>query len=241
MTGIEIWVVFTLGLVSSLHCMQMCGPIVLSYSVALDQLKTGSGRSSGTLVSGHLAYNAGRILTYSALGAAAGLAGSTVGMIGRLAGLASTLAIVGGILMLSAGLVMFGAFPAVRNFGGNFFRVTSGFLRPLGRLISSASVGSRFLLGLALGFLPCGLIYAALLRALATGSALWGAVTMAAFGAGTASALLAVGVFSSAIRSKLNRWGTQLAAVGVMVMGALLIVRGTMPGILAGAHAHACH
>ncbi|MGB9234845.1 MAG: sulfite exporter TauE/SafE family protein [Terriglobales bacterium] len=241
MTGIEIWVVFTLGLVSSLHCVQMCGPIVLSYSVALDQTKTGLARTSSTLLFGHLAYNAGRILTYSALGAAAGLAGKTVGLIGRLAGVSSALAIVGGVLMLIAGLVMFGAFPAVQTFGGSFFRITSGFLRPLSRLIASASVGSRFMLGLAFGLLPCGLIYAALLRALATGSALWGAATMAAFGAGTTSALLAVGIFSAAIRSQFNRWGTQLAAVSIMAMGALLVVRGTMPGFLAGAHAHVCH
>ena len=269
MTGIEIWVVFTLGLISSLHCVQMCGPIVLSYSVALDQTKSGAGRESGVpskpgigllgwvsgvpsrrgfrflepsgLLFGHLAYNAGRILTYAFLGALAGFAGKTVGLIGRLAGISSALAIIGGVLMLIAGLVMFGAFPAVQAFGGSFLRITSGFLRPFNSLIASASVGSRFLLGLALGLLPCGLIYAALLRALATGSALWGATTMAAFGAGTASALLAVGIFSSAIRGKIHRWGSQLAAASVMAMGALLIVRGTMPGILAGAHAHVCH
>lgn len=239
MRGIEIWVVFTLGLVSSLHCVQMCGPIVLSYSVALDQAKT--GRAPSPLWFGHLAYNAGRILTYSALGAAAGLAGKTVGLIGQLAGLASTLAIVGGVLMLIAGLVMFGTFPAVQAFGGGFFRITSSFVRPLSSLIASTSAGSRFLLGLSLGFLPCGLIYAALLRALASGSALWGAATMAAFGAGTAGALLTVGLFSSALRGRVHRWGTQLAAVSVMAMGALLIVRGTMPGLLAGAHAHVCH
>jgi uncharacterized protein len=240
-TGIELWVVFTLGLVSSLHCVQMCGPIVLSYSVSLDQLKAVPGRTSPSLLFGHLAYNAGRILTYAALGAAAGLAGKTVGLVGRLAGVSSTLAIVGGVLMLVAGMVMFGAFPAVQAFGGSFFRITSSFLRPLSSLISSPNVGRRFLLGLALGLLPCGLIYAAMLRALATGSALWGAATMAAFGTGTAGALLAVGIFSSAIRRQVHRWGTQLAAVSVMAMGALLIVRGTMPGILAGAHAHVCH
>lgn len=241
MTGIELWVVFTLGLVSSLHCVQMCGPIVLSYSVALEQITKVPGYRSPSLVFGHLAYNAGRILTYAVLGAVAGLAGKTVGLVGRLAGLTSTLAIVGGVLMLIAGLVMFGALPAVQAFGGNFFRVTSTFVRPLSRFISSASVGSRLVLGLAFGLLPCGLVYAALVRALATGSALWGAATMAAFGAGTAGALLAVGIFSSAIRSKVSRWGTQLAAVSVMAMGALLIVRGTMPGILAGAHVHVCH
>ncbi len=237
MTGIELWVIFTLGLVSSLHCVQMCGPIVLSYSVALDQAKATTGRSASALLLGHLAYNAGRILTYAALGSLAGMAGHTVGLIGRLAGFGSVLAIVGGVLMLIAGLVMLGLFPAAQSVGGSLFRITSGFLRPLARLIASATAGSRFLLGLALGLLPCGLLYAALLRALATGSAFWGAATMAAFGAGTAGALLAVGIFSSAIRGRISRWGTQLAAVSVMVMGALLIVRGTMPGILAGAHA----
>ncbi len=241
MTGLELSVIFTLGLVSSLHCVQMCGTIVLSYSVALKQSKMSAG-TSPALWSGHLAYNAGRILTYALLGAVAGLAGRTVSLVGRLAGAGSALAIIGGILMLMAGLVMSGVFPAAAVRGGNLFRITARFLRPLAKLVSSPSVGRRFLLGLTLGFLPCGLIYAALLRALATGSMFWGAATMAAFGAGTAGALLAVGVFSSALGRRFNRWGSQLAAVGVMAMGALLIVRGTMPGILSGAHAaHVCH
>ena len=239
MTGLELSVVFMLGLVSSLHCVQMCGPIVASYSVALGPSSRVADRS---LILGHVAYNAGRILTYSALGAVAGLAGHTVGLVGRLAGLSSALAIVGGVLLLIAGLVMFGTFPAVKVLGARFFRITSGFLRPLSSLISSASVARRLLLGLAMGLLPCGLIYAALLRALATGSALAGAATMAAFGAGTAGALLAVGIFSSVLRKGFSRWGTQLAAASVTAMGAILIVRGTMPGILAGAHAaHVCH
>ena len=240
MTAVEIWVIFTLGLVSSLHCVQMCGPIVLSYSVALDHARAGTRRSSALLF-GHLAYNAGRILTYSALGAVAGIAGRTVGLIGRLAGASSVLAIVGGALMVLAGLVMFGVVPVAQAFGGRFFRITSSFLRPLSKLIASAGIGNRFLLGLSLGLLPCGLIYAALLRALATGSALWGAATMASFGAGTCAALLAVGIFSSAIRTRFHRWGTQLAAISVMAMGAVLIVRGAMPGIFSGAHAHVCH
>jgi uncharacterized protein len=238
-TGLELSVVFTLGLVSSLHCVQMCGPIVLSYSIALGPSSSGK---SPSLVLGHVAYNAGRILTYAALGAAAGLAGKTVGLVGRLAGISSALAIIGGALMLIAGLVMFGLFPALTSVGGSLFRITSGFLRPLSKLISSPTVARRLLLGLAMGFLPCGLIYAALLRALATGSAFWGAATMAAFGAGTAGALLAVGIFSSVLRKGFSRWGTQLAAASVTAMGAVLIVRGTMPGILIGAHAaHVCH
>ncbi|MGA3090510.1 MAG: sulfite exporter TauE/SafE family protein [Terriglobales bacterium] len=242
MTGLELSVVFTLGLVSSLHCVQMCGPIVLSYSVALVPAPSSSAAPSRSLVWGHFAYNLGRILTYSLLGAIAGLAGRTVGLIGRFAGVSSALAIVGGALMLVAGLMMLGIFPVVNILGAGLFRITSTFLRPLSGLISSPRLGRRLLLGLMMGFLPCGLIYAALLRALSTGSALWGAATMAVFGAGTGGALLAVGILSSALRTGFSRWGTQLAAVSVLAMGTMLIVRGTMPGIFTGAHAaHVCH
>lgn len=239
MTALELWVMFSLGLVSSLHCVQMCGPIVLSYSIAIEQGV--SKYHSASLLFGHLAYNAGRILTYAAMGAIAGILGSSIRLVGHLAGLGTTLGIVGGGLMVIAGLFMFGVFPASGVFG-NLFRVTSSFLRPLARLVSAPGIGNRFLLGLVLGFLPCGLVYAAVVRALATGSPSWGAATMAAFGLGTAGALLAAGVFSSALRGAVNRWGTKLAAVSVTIMGVLLIIRGTMPGILmVGGHASHVH
>jgi len=225
--------------VSSLHCVQMCGPIVLSYSIAPQP--GSSKRRAAALLFGHLAYNAGRILTYAALGAFAGLIGSSISLVGHLAGFGTALAIVGGVLLVLAGLFMWGVFSA-SGAAGSLFRVTSGFLRPLARLVSAPGIGNRFLLGLALGLLPCGLVYAAVVRALATGSALWGAATMAAFGMGTASALLVLGVFSSALRGTIHHWGTRLAATSVTLMGVLLILRGTMPGILmAGGHAGHVH
>jgi len=248
MTPLEFGLMFVLGLVSSLHCVQMCGPIVLSYSVAVSELtgseltKSASSGSSVTwLLRNHLAYNAGRILTYAALGAVAGIAGGTLGLLGRLAGFTHTIAVVSGTLMIVAGIAMLGVIPA-RVLGSNLLRIPSAFLRRVGRLISAAGVGNRFLLGLALGFLPCGLIYAALLKAMATASAVGGACSMLAFGFGTAGALLALGVFSSAIRMRDNRWGSQLAAAGVTLMGILLVWRGTMPGMLMlGGHMHAHH
>lgn len=239
MTALELWVIFSLGLVSSLHCVQMCGPIVLSYSIALEQ---GPARNrSIALLLGHLAYNAGRILTYAALGSVAGLLGSSIRLVGHLAGCGTVLGIVGGVLMVIAGLFMFGMFPASGVFG-DLLRVTSGFLRPLARLVSSPGIGNRFTLGVALGFLPCGLVYAAVVRALATGSPAWGAATMATFGLGTAGALLAVGIFSSAVRGSVQRWGTKLAAASVTMMGIMMIVRGTMPQLLmVGGHAGHVH
>ena len=243
MTPLELGLMFMLGLVSSLHCVQMCGPIVLSYSVAVSELTKNSAAHSAvpSLLRNHLAYNAGRILTYAALGALAGIAGGTLGLLGRLAGFTHTIAVASGALMIIAGITMLGVIPASVR-GSNLLRIASAFLRRVGRLISAAGAGNRFLLGLALGFLPCGLIYAALLKAMATGSALAGACSMLAFGFGTAGALLALGVLSSAIRMRVNRWGSQLAAAGVTLMGVLLVWRGSMAGMLMmGSHMHAHH
>ncbi len=242
MSPTDFGVVFTLGLVSSLHCVQMCGPIVLSYSVSLESLKpTSKGRTALTLAQNHLAYNAGRILTYAALGSLAGLAGGTLGVVGRLAGFSHTLATVSGVLMILVGISLFGLLPT-GTLANRLLRLPSSFLHRIGKVISAQTTGNRFLLGLALGFLPCGLVYAALLNAMATGSALDGATTMLAFGLGTAGALLAIGMFSSALRLRLNRWGSQFAAAGVTLMGILLLWRGSLPNLLMrGGYHHACH
>ncbi|MGO9085011.1 MAG: sulfite exporter TauE/SafE family protein [Candidatus Sulfotelmatobacter sp.] len=240
MTLLEFGVMFMLGLVSSLHCVQMCGPIVLSYSVAVSQLQKDVSPVP-PLLRNHLAYNAGRILTYSLLGAIAGVAGGTLGLLGRLAGFSHILALVAGALMIVVGISMLGIIPS-SLLANNLFRIPSSFLRRVGKLFSAQGAANRFLLGLALGFLPCGLIYAALFKAMATGSAFSGAVTMLAFGLGTAGALLVLGMFSSAIRISLNRWGSQLAAAGVTLMGILLLWRGSMAGMLMmGSHMHAHH
>src|SRR5690349_5956188 len=97
MNWTDLPAVFGLSLVASLHCAQMCGPIVLSIGF-IDPRK----RSC-------VAYNAGRILTYSALGAIAGFIGGAFGSLGRLAGIEEASALACGILLVIAGLVMFGA------------------------------------------------------------------------------------------------------------------------------------
>ena len=109
--------------------------------------------------------------------------------------------------------------------------VTSGFSRIVGRLLLAPGALSKLALGLAMGFLPCGLLYAALLKAASTGSAGSGAASMAAFGAGTAGTLLALGLFSSAIGLRLGRWSNALASASVTVMGAALVWRGLMAKI----------
>lgn len=223
MSAWEFYLIFTLGLVSSLHCVSMCGPLVLSYSLPL-----GSSKFSKQIFA-HLSYNAGRIITYALLGIVAGLFGGTVGFLGQIAGFENVAAIVAGVLMVVSGIIMLDLIPNKKLQKFNPLIYTQKFLRPLGRRISSTSIRSKFSLGLILGFMPCGLIYAALFKAMATGTMLAGAITMIAFGLGTSMSLLAIGIFSSAFSLKLNRWGNKLAAISVLLLGLFLVSRGVMP------------
>jgi len=239
----DFWIMFGLGLVSSLHCIQMCGPIVLSYTAAggfVAQPLRPLHRAPLALFPQHLAYNSGRILTYTALGAVAGLFGRSVQIVGRLAGLSSAAMIVSGTLMILAGILMFGSFRATSRLGSASLRLTSRLLKPLGNLVRSARPTDRFCLGLALGFLPCGLVYMALLRSVATGTAAGGALCMVAFGLGTAAALLTVGMFGSVLRFRWNRLGSRLAAVSVMALGLFLLLRSALP-MSVSAGIQACH
>jgi len=235
MSTVEFGLMLGLGLISSLHCAQMCGPIVVAYSLASIQ---GTGKNSEAAsqrwasLPGHLAYNAGRILTYCALGAVAGVLGQSMTWMGRLAGLSHTASIIAGVVLILGGIGMFGWLPVLAGLAQSSAAATSRFVRPLRDLLTSPKVSRRFVLGAALGFLPCGLIYAALMKSLAAGSAAGGALDMLAFGLGTASSLLAIGLLSASFRGALVRWGSQIAAAAVILMGAVLLWRASMPAIL---------
>src|SRR5260370_37929079 len=210
---LELGLVFILGLGSSLHCVQMCAPIVLAFSLP-------SSRPEALRAQVH--YNAGRILTYAALGALAGALGGGIGLLGRMAGLASGARVFAGSAMIVAGILTIGLVPSnslvnIQNRG-----IAKRFSKLIGRRLLAPK--GKFTLGLTLGFLPCGLVYAALLKAVDYGSALAGALTMLAFGAGTAVALLTFGAASSFVR--FPRWSNRLAAVSMMLAGALLVWRG---------------
>ena len=136
----------------------------------------------------------------------AGIAGGAMGWVGQLAGFQNAAAIVAGTAMVLAGIAMFGFVPGIRDWRG--FAVPARLLRPAGKLIASPRPTSKFVLGLMMGFLPCGLIYAALMKAVGTASPFEGALTMFAFALGTSVALVVVGLGSSAATVKLARWGT---------------------------------
>ncbi len=246
MTGADFALAFGFGVVSSLHCAQMCGPIVLSYSVAscnipLDPARLNRrpgqpanskrrnwrlSRFASARAADHAAYNGGRILTYSILGAIAGSAGGAVGLAGRLAGIGQAAAISAGVLMVAAGIVMLGLVPRSSLVKIGASGISGWLSRTAGQLLRSRSTTSRFVLGLVLGLLPCGLVYAALLKAMATAAALSGALSMLAFGLGTSGTLVAIGGFSSALGLRFGRWTNRIAAACVILVGVWVAWRG---------------
>jgi hypothetical protein len=207
MNQADFVLMFLLGLAGSVHCVQMCGPIVLSLDL-----------SGKTGLRGHAAYHSGRILTYALLGALGGWVGTRVTNLVALGGFRNGAAIFAGVLMILAGLILFGAVKS-----NNLVQIgsSSTIARLGGRLLRSRA---RFATGIVLGFLPCGLLYGALFKSIATASIIGGAISMTAFGLGTAGPLLGLGAFSSVITSRFR--SQKLAAIGITLMGVLLVWRG---------------
>ena len=194
----------------------------------------------------HLSYNFGRVLSYVFVGALLGAIG------GGFSGLQSAgewFSTAAGVLLLLSGIWMMRIFPWM-----GFKREISfpsgkeSFLRNLytktyGALLASPAVESKFYIGLLTPLLPCGLLYSMFVMVAASGNAVNGAVTMALFGIGIVPSLVIVGFVSTFFRFRLRVWGDKLAAVMIVVMGIIMVMRGLgipMPWMMmaAGHHHH---
>ena len=210
----DFGIAFALGLLGSLHCAAMCGPLMLALPVA-------SG-GAGRFVAGRIFYQLGRIATYCLLGVVAGLVGQSI----FLAGLQRWLSIALGVAILLGFLV------------SKKVAVSAPVVRLVARLrtVMSAQLQQRgfralALLGMLNGLLPCGLVYVALAGAVARGSLPDGMIYMALFGLGTLPTMLGISlsgkVFPISLRLKLRR----AIPAGVCLLAGLLILRGMALGI----------
>jgi uncharacterized protein len=207
-----------IGLVGSLHCVGMCGPIALA-------LPSRQQLSQNLLIS-RLLYNAGRVLTYAMLGLVVGLIGQGFSM----AGFQQIVSIGAGVAILIMVLL-----PARINQRISLLRpaveFTAYLKRAFGDLFRSKSWYSTFCIGLINGFLPCGLVYAALAGALATGSYLNGTLYMLLFGIGTIPMMLAVSLAGNYINLGLRRWFSRAVPVFMVALAIVFILRGLNLGI----------
>ena len=196
---------FLIGLLGGTHCIGMCGGIVGALSM---------GAGSRPLL--HLAYNFGRIVSYGAAGSIVGaLGGAGLALSGQLP-LRIALFVAANLMLVALGLYLMGVTRALaftERFGQRLWR----HLQPLSRrFLPARTVAQAFPLGLLWGWLPCGLVYSALVTALTSGSAVRGAGLMLAFGAGTLPNLLLAGL----LVTRLNEY----AAKPVVRLSAGMIV-----------------
>ncbi len=210
------------GVLGSLHCVGMCGAIVVAYSTA--QGADAVRPSVLSSLPSHLVYNGGRVLSYGLIGAAAGMIG---GMVGSVRSIGTWVAPAAGIAMTVAGLGMLGVFPRLNLLEwGERTWLRRLHLRSVANLLTLDSLESKLYVGLLTPFLPCGLLYSMLFRAAASGSAGEGALIMLLFGAGIVPALIVTGLVSAYIGLKLRFLANRLAAVTILIMGVSLILRG---------------
>lgn len=208
---------FLIGLLGSLHCVGMCGPIVL----ALPVYKKGHGK---ILISRAL-YNAGRIVTYGLIGILIGLVGHGI----SLAGFQQKLSLLGGVFIILYAVISLSSNSKKMEFGFESLRAL--IKKNLGKFIQKRTLFSSFLVGFTNGFLPCGLVYLAVGGALASGNLYNSILYMVFFGLGTSFSLFALGYFSNffglRLRISFNKWIPYIA----FFIGILLIIRGLNLGI----------
>ncbi len=186
----------TAGLVGSVtHCAGMCGPFVLAQVTArLEQVPVAGMREFHRLTGAAvLPYHLGRATSYALLGAVGAVVAGHVGALPGLRWVSAALLVFAALFFLSAAVKGASAWLPVGE--GRFRRRWGERVSRLARPLFSNPTGWRgYGLGVALGFIPCGLLYGAIAVAAASGSALSGAVGMAAFALGTVPSLFAVGL-----------------------------------------------
>ena len=223
---------FAAGLASGVHCVVMCGGIVAAFDIR----RTIPIRSAGpgAFWTRRLCFNAGRITTYAAAGALAGMAGGAVYAAAALPAqaawqvAASLLLILVGLHLAAAGTSAGRLLGPLEALGAPLWRR----VQPIAaRLLGARAPLGAYAAGLAWGWLPCAMVYAALFAAAAAGDPLRGAAAMAAFGAGTLPFLLAAGWLAARLRAWRYTAAAAIAGFGVYGLahaGALEGVRGLL-------------
>ncbi len=208
---------FLLGLLGSLHCAGMCGPVALALPLRQS--------SWGTRVASSMLYNSGRILTYAFLGFVLGLLG--LGLF--LWGIQRWVSIVLGVIMIS--FVILPLFMGSIRVNTGLKGISLAYKRVFGGLLGRQTYISVFFIGLLNGLLPCGLVYIALAGAVVSQGPYGGALHMFFFGLGTIPVLLAVSLAGNAIGLKFRNRVRMFIPYAIVLIGILFILRGMNLGI----------
>lgn len=209
---------FIVGLVGSLHCIGMCGPLVLALPL--------SNQSNAQRLFGGILYNIGRSLTYALMGLIFGLLGKGLSFVG----IQQWVSIVFGVLLILAVLL-----PGLLNLTPILNKVSwkagSAIKSRMGSLLRQKRVYPLFLFGLLNGLLPCGLVYMAIMGSIINDSVLDSVLYMFLFGLGTLPVMFLLIYFSSLIKNRIISKIRKLIPFFIIVLGLLFILRGLNLGI----------
>jgi sulfite exporter TauE/SafE/copper chaperone CopZ len=223
--GMGYGMLFVIGLLTSVHCIAMCGGINLSQSLGTRDPQSLVPNTYSSLLPGVL-YNAGRLVSYTAVGVVVGALGSVITFSERFRNIVLLLA---GLFMVIMGINMLGLFPGLR-------RLTQGLVKSrLPQFLTKKIDGQRagrgpLVIGFLNGFLPCGPLQAMQLYALSSGSPIRGGISMFLFCAGTIPLMFALGAAGgilSGVKGRVfSRRAMQVGAVLVAAMGVVMFTNG---------------
>ena len=203
---------FLIGLTGGVHCIGMCGGIVGALTLGLTPAPP---LQSHLLLL--LAYNLGRIISYTVAGTLAGGVGTWAAHLISVQHAQLGLQLIAGLFMILLGLYLAGwqrTLGRLEQVGGRLWR----HIEPLGRPFFPVRTGYRaWVIGLVWGWLPCGLVYTVLVWAVGAGGALEGGLLLLSFGLGTLPTLLAMGTVATALASFVHN-PTVRATAGVLVI-----------------------
>ncbi|MCB9273178.1 MAG: sulfite exporter TauE/SafE family protein [Lewinellaceae bacterium] len=208
-----LWTAFMMGLIGSLHCVGMCGPIAL----ALPYQGNRRYQAAGNV----LLYNLGRVVTY-------GLLGLIIGLFGRgffLAGFQAYVSAGLGVVMLLAAIFSINVESQILRLPW-MNRLNEWVKIQLGRLLRQRGPGKLFLIGMLNGLLPCGLVYMAIVGALTASNMVHGGLYMAAFGLGTIPLMLSTAMAGQFINLQWRARLRKLLPAFLVAFALLFILRG---------------
>ena len=214
---------FLTGLFGGVHCVGMCGGIVSILGLNVSQQKSQSSRQLMPIL---LGYNLGRISSYMLAGAImAGISASVLSL-EELRQHQVILERFAALFMIILGLYLaniWHGLTKVERLGKFLWRIIEPFSR---RFIPVANFKQAFPLGFIWGWLPCGMVYSALIMALASADVLKGGLIMLAFGLGTLPNLLAMGFLSTQLTQFTRQAKIKLlAGITVIAMGLFMLWR----------------
>ncbi len=207
----------TLGIIGSMHCVGMCGPLVLA-------IPTNATTRCKFIVE-RLIFNFGKAITYGILGAGLGLAGKSI-----LMNFQQNLSIILGITILLTVAVPIGLKSKLEKFSP--LKYLYNFVKSrFSILIRKRGMVAIFSLGMLNGLLPCGLVYTALIGATAVADVWQSAMFMVVFGLGTAPALIAVAIAGKLFALKYRSLISKAIPLTSIALAVILILRGMNLGI----------